>query len=388
MRKYIILLVLTAVASFGFAQERNGNRMIVHQKSGKNVVYAVDAIDSISFKHVENYSVPMEVKEKFAQSVSIKFNKPDECPKFYVYYGKASANIGGENLRDSIIKNHQLERTTEGVFTITGLVYGTEYDFYTLAIDEYGITCGIEHASATTAPSAGDDFVISITDITGDNANISITPKDLTMPFYYCAVTASAYDKGIENYGSTPAADQAWWAWIAGMYNMTWQEVMKEQRRTAVQQFTLKDEIMSPIWDTEYKVYCYGINDDGELLTDLYLKDFRTPAPVPSDNQFTIKIEKIYSDGADVKITTTNNDPFFIDAQRKKYFDAYYNGDDDAFMRKLVSDMQGIDGLIYNGSQTVRVNCQQSGTEYVLLVCGYNGGPTTQLHKINFTTEK
>lgn len=59
MRKYIILLVLTAVASFGFAQERNGNRMIVHQKNGKNVVYAVDAIDSISFKHVENYSVPM-----------------------------------------------------------------------------------------------------------------------------------------------------------------------------------------------------------------------------------------------------------------------------------------------------------------------------------------
>ena len=163
---------------------------------------------------------------------------------------------------------------------------------------------------------------------------------------------------------------------------------MKGQRRDGVQQFTLKDEIMSPIWDTEYKVYCYGINDDGELLTDLYLKDFRTPAPVPSDNQFTIKIEKIYSDGADVKITTTNNDPFFIDAQRKKYFDAYYNGDDDAFMRKLISDMQCVNGLIYNGSQTVRVTCQQSGTEYVLLVCGYNGGPTTQLHKINFTTEK
>ena len=379
--------MLTAVATFSFAQERNGNRMIVHQKSGNNVVYAVDDVDSISFTYVENLSVPMETAEVFAQSVSINFNKPDGCPKFYVYYGKESNNIGGTNLRDSIMKNHQLERTESGVFTVSGLVLGTTYDFYTLALDQYGIACGIEHISVTTASSAGDDFVIEATNITGDNADISITPKDLTMPYYYATVSGTAYDKGIENYGSTTAADQAWWQWIADMYSMTWQEVMMGQRVTGVKTLPLTDEVISPIWDTEYKVYCYGINDEGEMLTDLYVKDFRTLAPVPSDNQFTIEIEQVYSNGADVKITTTNDDPYFVNAQRKNYYDSYYTGDDDAFMRKLVGDMMGVNGLLYSGSQTVRVNCQTSGADYVLFVCGYNCGPTTQLHIIHFTTE-
>ena len=57
------------------------------------------------------------------------------------------------------------------------------------------------------------------------------------------------------------------------------------------------------------------MNNDGSFTTGMYEKEFTTEAVAPSNNVISCEVVKTYADGCDVKVTTTNDDPYMIDAQ-------------------------------------------------------------------------
>ncbi|WP_444368327.1 hypothetical protein [Prevotella sp.] len=100
---------------------------------------------------------------------------------------------------------------------------------------------------------------------------------------------------------------------------------------------------------------------------------------------------KTYSDGCDVKVTASNNDPYIVEAQPKAAWDKFLsNNGNDAV--KAAGEILRVSYSGYADNYTVTGNYEgkkdvgSSNTEYVLLVCGYDSGVTTDVQVVPFKT--
>ena len=92
----------------------------------------------------------------------------------------------------------------------------------------------------------------------------------------------------------------------------SWIDYMKRELHKDDVEFDASESIPYLEWSTEYIVYTYGMNSAGTKTTPVYTKTFKTLDPAPSNNQITTNVKKVYKDGADVEVTTTNDDTYYI----------------------------------------------------------------------------
>ncbi|WP_308275810.1 hypothetical protein [Prevotella sp.] len=99
---------------------------------------------------------------------------------------------------------------------------------------------------------------------------------------------------------------------------------------------------------------------------------------------------KTYSNGCDVKVTASNNDPYIVEAQPKAVWDKFLsnNGNDavkaaSEILRVSYSDA---DNYTVTGNYEGKKEVGSSNTEYVLIVCGYDSGVTTDVQVVPFKT--
>lgn len=97
---------------------------------------------------------------------------------------------------------------------------------------------------------------------------------------------------------------------------------------------------------------------------------------------------KTYSDGCDVKVTASNNDPYIVEAQPKAAWDkSLSNNGNDAV--KAAGEILRVSYSGCADNYTVTGNKKDvasSNTEYVLIVCGYDSGVTTDVKVVPFKT--
>ena len=132
------------------------------------------------------------------------------------------------------------------------------------------------------------------------------------------------------------------------------------------------------------------MNADGNCTTDVYETQFTTDDVTPSDNVLSCEVVKTYSNGCDVKVTASNNDPYIVEAQPKAAWDKYLsnNGNDavkaaSEILRVSYSDA---DNYTVTGNYEGKKEVGSSNTEYVLIVCGYDSGVTTDVQVVPFKT--
>ena len=231
-------------------------------------------------------------------------------------------------------------------------------------------------------------FDIQVLGIHDYDADIKITPSDLSATYFYGVIKDDLYQKMINQYGSIPDMDKAWWQYTASLYGMDWLEIMKEQLYTGEIEFNSKSDLSILRWDTIYHVYCYGIDQDGNLTSEFHDKTFRTNKPVPSDNQISVEVLSVENGKVTIKVTTTNDDPYFIDSQKKSYVD--YNveslGSDDEMLFELIK-AQGLGNqYIHTGTEEIVLYPKSSDTDYYIIATGFKGGPTTKIQLIPFHT--
>ena len=140
-------------------------------------------------------------------------------------------------------------------------------------------------------------------------------------------------------------------------------------------------------WDSDYVITVYGIDyDDASPLTETYVTNFHTLKPTPSDNNITVELGDVYYNGVDVKVTTTNDDLYFVGSETAEYVNYFLNND--AMIKAWFEDVHENAELQHRGNAEFMKTVKRPDTDYYLIVIGYNGGPSTELQLIPFHTKK
>lgn len=208
-------------------------------------------------------------------------------------------------------------------------------------------------------------------------------------------MSESTYNAMIEQYGNLQNHDQAWWTELSKYYeNATWEDVMRMQMVYGTKTFQSEEIINSLEPQTNYVIYYYGIDDNGNMTTEIGIKKFTTPKPGESANTFTISDIEVSYGSVFFTVTPTNNDRYFASAQTAKMVnDRLAAG---KTMREIAQEVISVqasynpyfEDMLYTGSQRVECGCSLEDTDYIIIVCGYDGGVTTDVTTANFHTLK
>jgi len=237
-------------------------------------------------------------------------------------------------------------------------------------------------------------FDINVSNITSGSADIVITPSDDTAPYYYAISDSVGKNNRDNNYnGSWYELEVGWWTYLSQFYSMTWQQVAAQFLTTGQHTADIQEDYGGRLmWDTPYYVYCFGMDTEGNLTSDITEKEFRTTKPVPSDNEITVTIKQELFDGVMIDVATTNDDTYFIDCQKTSYVDYYldqYNGSKDQMFYHFFSSISSMvnDQYFHSGDQTdLKAVASTSDADYYIIICGFNDGPTTDIQLIPFHT--
>ena len=187
--------------------------------------------------------------------------------------------------------------------------------------------------------SSNVTFNVQITELKPIKGNFTITPSDDNVTYAVGVMTKKKYEaekaKG-DAKKPTPlgifAFDKSWYQLAAGTGG-NWKEKAKElgyYKTGKTSDCFVGPEyiaIMDIRPETECVLYYYLIKETSDVPdSEIFTHEFKTPANTPSQNNLTANITKKYSNGVDVKITTTNSDTYAVYIARKRFLDWYIDG--------------------------------------------------------------
>ena len=149
-------------------------------------------------------------------------------------------------------------------------------------------------------------------------------------------------------------------------------------------------EYYNMYWDTEYVMYAFGMNDDGFQTTSVAVVEFKTATPKASNNTFSVEIGELTASSVAFTVTTTNNDPYFLTIQDKRYVDRFFGENATESWEDMIWDLtfvktdEQIEDYIFTGSQSLTnadINKNVDTLhEYQIVIWGFNEGPTTEVY--------
>ena len=168
----------------------------------------------------------------------------------------------------------------------------------------------------------------------------------------------------------------------------TWQKYMQLYQQSGTQTINV-NEYYNLRWGTEYVVYAFGMNDEGYQTTNVVVAEFATTSPEASSNNLSVVIDGVTESSVAFTVTASNDDPYFVSIQDKRYVERFGDGKEESF-EDMIWDLtfsktdDQIASYIFNGTQELtNASINKSVDtfhEYVILVWGFNDGPTTEVY--------
>ena len=256
------------------------------------------------------------------------------------------------------------------------MVFG--YDANAGAISSEVFLSELIHTPA--APTEAMAIEVEVTNLVWDGADIYVTPNGNFSYYYECQPKTTFAEK----YGSAEGFYEAKvnsWKSEGNSYGYAWTEVMS---------WYLSDgygvaDIGFLKWSTDYVFAIFGVDSEGNLLTEITLTEFRTATPQQSSNEFTITINSMTKSSVTFTVTPTNNDQYYVTVEKVGTLAGYGPGEAksyDDLIDYLLPDYESQrNPRLFTGEQTI-VNTQLSKTvngfsDYQIVVWGFNNGPTT-----------
>ena len=395
MKKIITMAIAALLSVTAFAQEKKDNVIRITTTDNESEIMMLNTVESISFEEVTPLTMDIEVSNITKNSMDIDFPMPEGC-KYWLMCIQKEEIYGTYAEKRQEIKQRFNDRFTEDKFLrIPNFEAGTTYYIYALMYDKDGVVAGLSKTSATTLNTqqqATDEFSIDVTDVTKTTATVSFTPKDNAMTYYYFVVSEANRAKMIEKYGDIQTADLEYLQYSAEQADYGLSEYLSYILVSGPKTKDTRDIIQSNLEPgTKYYAYCYGMNNDGSFTTGVYEKEFTTEAVAPSNNVISCEVVKTYADGCDVKVTTTNDDPYMIDAQPKEVWENFLsaaNGDKTLAAKQILSRSYGgyADNFTKKGNQEYKVEVGSADTDYVLIIYGFDAAITTDVQTVEFRT--
>lgn len=395
MKKIITMAIAAMFSAVTFAQEVSERVMRIQTIDGETTPLLLDKVQDISFEEITPLSMDIEVSNITETSMDIEFPMPSGCKYWLMCIQKEELTGTDLEVRQAIKEKYNDKFSESKFLRIPNFEAGTTYYIYALMYDQDGVVAGLSKTSATTLNTqqqATDEFSIDVTDVTKTTATVSFTPKDNAMTYYYFVVSEADRAKMIEKYGDIQTADLEYLQYSAEQADYGLSEYLSYILVSGPKTKDTRDIIQSNLEPgTKYYAYCYGMNTDGSFTTGVYETEFTTEAAVPSNNVINCEVVRTYADGCDVKVTTTNDDPYMIDAQSKEVWENFLsaaNGDKTLAAKQILSRSYGgyADNYTKKGNQEYKVEVGSADTDYVLIIYGFDAAITTDVQTVEFRT--
>lgn len=247
-------------------------------------------------------------------------------------------------------------------------------------------------AKAATPEPELATFTLEVSDIIWNNASITVTPSE-DVEYILGVMTKEAFAPYAEDAETLVAARIAEWQETAQQYidmgyDDPWQYYMCFEQRSGEKTYDVKyDDIYNMDWDSEYVVYCFGMNDEGEQTASVAVKEFRTAAPVPSNNTFTITIDAMTKSSVEFTVEPTTDEPYYVTIETIDVLAPYGPDKENSYedlIKYLTPDYDStIEQRTFSGKQTITnsdLGKSVNGFKtYRVVVWGFENGPTTDV---------
>lgn len=360
------------------------------------------------------------VDEVTEDSVTITITPSEEVDYFYACLASDTAKyLGGE---DEVIVMDQLAQPNaeqmifrgEQTLTFGGLIAHSHYRLLYFQYDSEGkkIFGELHRSDRITTLDGTEMFDISVSNITGLGAQVMVAPKAGVESYYYWIEDMSEYKTMFEDSDNVLMQnDFAYWQYFASLYEGTdWKEIMRQDIKTGAVEESTDNLYNVMMWDTEYMVYAYGLDNDGNVTTQMTKEVFKTLAPEKEELTFDIEITATEWDVAfnkfavDAKITPSNPDSkYFVTITNMDWYEWYFTpnntgrSDEEYIMYQILlnasrQSWEILEDLRFSGEITykpyeIRSQYLNPNKRYGVFVFGLSeDGPTTGLKIYEFTT--
>ena len=360
------------------------------------------------------------VDEVTESTVTITITPSKEVDYYYACLASDTYKyLGGE---DEVIVMDQLSNPNaeqlifrgEQTLTFGGLIAHSHYRllFFQYDSEKKDIFGKLHRSDRITTLDGTEQFAIEVTDITGLSANVKITPDDPQMSYFWWIEEKVQYDEWFDSSDNLLIQnDFAFWQYYADLEGLNWKEVMRWDMTSGVTTDSSDSLYNLLMWDNEYMVYVYGLDQEGNLLTQMTKKHFKTnPKPAAKDLTFDISIESTEWDTAFNKFAIsakiTPSDPeakYYVTITNTSWYDWYFTADntgrsDEEYIQyhillnaskqswEVLEDFRMQDETLYQPHES-RNQYFSPNREYGVFVFGLSeDGPTTGLQIYRFTT--
>ena len=278
-----------------------------------------------------------------------------------------------------------LSRGSHENIRMSGLDSLTDYVVYIYGLSASGeVTTRLFHAEfSTEAPYEGNDVTYDIdVEVNRAVATITITPSHEGVAYFNNLITREDF----EAYGGDiNAAADAVIAKIIDDY-AAWDYTLAETFEYNTDYLATQYEFEA-MANTEYVAFAFKWNEKCERLSEVSYEWFEVGEIAPSENVITMEISNVTQSTFDIVTATTNLDPYVIFPV--PVVEIAKMRTDDAIFKYLLNTY-GTSGLTYylcEGGVKGTFSGLAAGTEYAVLVFGYEAGTlTTAMLRQNITT--
>ena len=365
-------------------------------------------------------SFELTIDELIEDSITITITPSEEVDYYYACLASDTQKyLGGED--DAIVSDQLAGPNAEmmifrGPQTLQfqGLIAHSHYRLLYFQYDSQNKTIfgELHRSERITTPDGTEEFDVVVSDVTGLSANVKITPHDPAMSYFWWIEEMVQYDEWFDNSDNLLIQnDFAFWQYYADLEGLDWREVMNwdlKSGNTVDSSDSLYNLLM---WDNEYMVYVYGLDSEGNLLTQMTKEYFKTnPKPAAKDVTFDISIEATEWDKAfnkfaiNAKITPSDPEAkYYVTITNMSWYDWYFTADntgrsDEEFIQyqillnaskqswELLEDFRMQGETLYQPHES-RQQYFSPNREYGVFVFGLDeNGPTTPLTIYEFVT--
>ena len=362
----------------------------------------------------------VNIDEVLEDSITITITPSEEVDYYYACIASDTEKyLGGE---EEIIVLDQLSQPNaeqlifrgEQTLTFGGLIAHSHYRLLYFQYDSENewIFGDLKRSERITTPDGEEKFSIEISNITGLSADIKIVPEDPTMSYYFWVEETGDYINRFENSDNVLMQnDFGYWKYYAELEGLDWKEVMRWELMTGTQTQSTDMLYNVMMWDSEYMVYVYGIDQDGNITSQMTKRHFKTlPKDEPKDLTFDVEILSTEWDVAfnkfavEAKVVPSDPDmKYFVTITNMSWYDWYFTenntgrSDDEYIIYQILLNaskqsweiledyrMQG--ETVYKPHES-RNQYLSPNKEYGVFVFGLSeNGPTTPLKIYEFTT--
>ena len=254
----------------------------------------------------------------------------------------------------------------------------------------FGVACAPDNGDNNNG--GGDapqmTFTIDITDVTMGGATVNVTPSSDATYFFDIAEKAKvdSFATPLE-YAADNINDLKM---LIELFGIPLSEFLSTGNDGAIL------ESLNP--DTEYYAYAFGLTAEGEITSEVCLKEFKTLPDTsgPSNTTFVLDILNIWVDGATVSITPSNKNTYYANIVERSVYDQYES--DEAFMNAKIAEVKAAKeaqgstfakALVSGNTKYSYAGLLTPGTEYYIYAFGASkeGVATTEsVTKVLFKT--